>query len=129
MIAGGHRVIIFGFLSQNVKTKAVAVAFSMAWTGTRAGAGDDRDQARGQLAGFRRELYWCLGRRRDALFETADAVLCKQDRVHMVAELSLEAECRRGHGAVYDALCGVIHSPSQEIFGPPRGERIAVCRP
>ena len=49
-------------------------------------------------------MYWCLGRRRDALFETADAVLCKQDRVHMVAELSLEAECRRGHGAVYDAL-------------------------
>src|SRR5690348_9203164 len=44
------------------------------------------------------------GKRRDALFELADAVLCKQDRVHMLAELSLEPECRRGHGAVYDAV-------------------------
>ncbi len=27
----------------------------------------------------------------------------------MVAELSLEPECRRGHGAVYDALnCGEV---------------------
>ena len=25
-------------------------------------------------------------------------------RVHMLAELSLEPECRRGHGAVYDAV-------------------------
>jgi DDE superfamily endonuclease len=33
-----------------------------------------------------------------------DAVLCKQDRVHMTAELSLEPEYRRGHGAVYKAL-------------------------
>ena len=85
------------------------MAFSMAWAEARADAGDDRDQARVRLAGFRQELYWSLGRRRDALFETADAVLCKQDRVHMVAELSLEAECRRGHGAVYDALnCGEV---------------------
>src|ERR1700740_3368703 len=83
---------------------AVAVAFSMAWAGVRAGAGDEIDQARGRLAGVRRELYQCLGRRRDALFEVADAVLCKQDRVHMLAELSLEPECRRGHGAGYDAL-------------------------
>ena len=54
-------------------------------------------------------MYRCLGKRRDALFELADAVLCKQDRVHMLAELSLEPECRRGHGAVYDALnCGQV---------------------
>ena len=39
----------------------------------------------------------------------ADAVLCRQERVHMLAELSLEPECRRGHGAVYDALnCGRV---------------------
>jgi hypothetical protein len=83
------------------------VAFSMAWAEARAGAGDEKDQARGWLAGFRRELYRCLGRRADALFEACDAVLCKPDRVHMLAELSLEPECRRGHGAVYDALnCG-----------------------
>ncbi len=67
---------------------------------------DAGDQARalGVLAGFRRELYRCFGKRPDALFELADAVLCKQDRVHMLAELSLEPECRRGHGAVYDAI-------------------------
>ena len=56
------------------------------------------------LAAFRGEVYRCLGRRRDALFELADAVLCRPGRVHMLAELSLEPECRRGHGAVYDAV-------------------------
>ena len=56
------------------------------------------------LAAFRGELYRCFGRRADALFEVADAVLCKPDRVHMLAELSLEPECRRGHGGVYDAV-------------------------
>ena len=46
---------------------------------------------------------------RDALLELADAVLCKQDRVHMLAELSLEPEHRRGHGALYGAVnCGRI---------------------
>ena len=45
----------------------------------------------------------------DALLELADAVLCKQDRVHMLAELSLEPEHRRGHGALYGAVnCGRI---------------------
>ena len=85
------------------------MAFSMARIEAGAGAGEDRDQARLRLAGFRRELYRCLGKRRDALFEVCDAVLCKQDRVHMLAELSLEPECRRGHGAVYDAVnCGQV---------------------
>ena len=85
------------------------MAFSMAWAEAWAGAGDETGQARIRLAGFRRDLYWCAGKRADALFEACDAVLCKQDRVHMLAELSLEPECRRGHGAVYDALnCGQI---------------------
>jgi hypothetical protein len=61
------------------------------------------------LAGFRGELYRCLTRRADALFEACDAVLCRPERVHMLAELSLEPECRRGHGAVYDAVsCGQV---------------------
>jgi len=71
--------------------------------GTVQGAGDQA-RALGVLAGFRRELYRCFAKRPDALFELADGVLCKQDRVHMLAELSLEPECRRGHGAVYDAI-------------------------
>ena len=91
------------------------MAFSMAWrdaevdgdAGPGGGGGDDL--APGRLAGFRRELYRCLGRRRDALFELGDAVLCRPGRVQMLAELSLEPECRRGHGAVYDAVnCGEV---------------------
>jgi len=103
-------MMIFGFLPENLKSKAVAVVFSMAWRGADVdggagpgGSGGD-DLARARLAGFRRELYRCLGTRRDTLFELADAVLCKTGRVHMLAELSLEPECRRGHGAVYDAI-------------------------
>jgi hypothetical protein len=84
--------------------EAVAVAFSMAWPHEAVQDAQDGEQARGVLAAFRGELYRCLGKRRDALFDLADAVLCKQDRVHMLAELSLEPECRRGHGAVYDAV-------------------------
>jgi hypothetical protein len=80
------------------------VAFSMAWLGPDGENADGADGARGVLAAFRGELYRCFTRRADALFEVADAVLCKQDRVHMLAELSLEPECRRGHGGVFDAV-------------------------
>ncbi len=83
---------------------AVAVAFIMAWREARDQAGTEEDQARGLLAAFRGELYRCLAKRPDALFEVCDAVLCRPERVHMLAELSLEPECRRGHGAMYDAV-------------------------
>ena len=53
-------MMIFGFLRQNLKTKAVAVAFSIAWLG----AGVERRpvdvRARDRLAGFRQELYRCF---------------------------------------------------------------------
>src|SRR5690242_12720160 len=84
--------------------EAVAVAFSMAWPHEAVQDAQDGEQARGVLAAFRGELYRCFGTYRDTLAELCDAVLCKQDRVHMAAELSLEPECRRGHGAVYKAL-------------------------
>jgi DDE superfamily endonuclease len=80
------------------------VAFSMAWPGPDGEDAEDAGRARGVLAAFRGELCQCFARRADALFEVADAVLCKQDRVHMLAELSLEPECRRGHGGVFDAI-------------------------
>src|SRR5436305_10328219 len=97
--------MIFAFIPRNLKTQAVAVAFSIAWAGGEVEPrAEDGARARDQLAGFRGELYRCLTARADALFEACDAVLCKQDRVHMLAELSLEPECRRGHGAVYDAV-------------------------
>ena len=62
----------------------VAVAFSMAWPEDAVQDGPVAERARGMLAGFRCALYRCLGRRRDALFELADAVLCEQDPVHML---------------------------------------------
>jgi hypothetical protein len=86
------------------------VAFSMAWPQDAVQDGSGEERARGVLAWFRGELYRCLVKRPDALLELADAVLCKPDRVHMLAELSLEPECRRGHGAVYDAVnAGQVH--------------------
>lgn len=91
------------------------MAFSMAWKragvedrGLEAG-GQDNAAARDRLVAFRGELYRCLTRRGDALFELADAMLCGQGRVQMLAELSLEPEHQRGHGALYDALnCGSV---------------------
>ena len=83
----------------------MAVAFSMAWNGADGGdCGADDGVAAGVLAGFRRELYWSLTRRRDALFELADAVACGPGRVTDLARLSLAPEFGRGHGALYDAL-------------------------
>jgi len=50
--------------------------------------GADRGMTR--LAVFRGELYCSLGMRRDALFEACDALACRPERVHMLAELCLE---------------------------------------
>ena len=73
-------MIIFGFFPRISKTKAVAVAFSMAWlgAGVEPRAEDDQVQARDLLGGFRGELYRCFTARADALFEVADAVLCAE---------------------------------------------------
>src|SRR6266576_1767509 len=103
VMPGGHRVIIFGFLPQNLKTVAVAVAFSIAWREPEV-EGGVQDHAPGVLAAFRAGLYRCFTKPPDGLFELADALVWKPERVHMLAELSLEPECRRGDGAVYDAV-------------------------
>ena len=97
-------MMIFGFLRQNLKTQAVAVAFSIAWLvgGVERQPGDS--QARGLLAGFRGELYRCFTARADALFELADAVLCAEGPVRTLVGLSLAPEHRRGHGGLYDAV-------------------------
>ena len=58
----------------------------------------------GDLAWFRREFYASLTARADALFELTDAVLCADGPVTSLVELTLVAEHRRGHGAMYDAL-------------------------
>src|SRR5436305_12501298 len=62
-----------------------------------------------RLRAFRSELYGCLGRRADELFELTDALLCAEGPVRSLVGLCLAPEHRRGHGALYDALnCGTV---------------------
>src|SRR3954454_14789523 len=65
---------------------------------------DDTLSRRADLACFRQEFYVSLTARADALFELTDAVLCADGPVRSLVELTLVAEHRRGHGAMYDAL-------------------------
>lgn len=58
----------------------------------------------GTLSAFREAFHGCLHRRADALFELCDAVLCADGPVGSLVGLSLAAEHRRGHGALYDAV-------------------------
>jgi hypothetical protein len=58
----------------------------------------------GILSAFRRVFYHCVQRRADTLFELCDAVLCTEGPVGSLVGLSLTAEHRRGHGALYDAV-------------------------
>lgn len=60
--------------------------------------------ALGILSCFRVEFYACLYKRADVLFEITDALLCTQGPVKTLVDLSLAAEHRRGHGAMYAAL-------------------------
>lgn len=53
---------------------------------------------------FREAFFACLSARRDELFELADALLCADGPVTSPMDLTLLAEHRRGHGALYDAL-------------------------
>src|SRR3954454_22547589 len=81
----------------NLKTpRRRLIAFIMSWH--ESGDTDGAAGAAGRLARFRHELYFSFGMRRDALFDLADALACRPERVHMLAELCLEPECRRGHG-------------------------------
>ena len=74
-----------------------------------AGGDESCQQAGGdalqKLARFRRELFWCLWRRPDVLFELTDAVLTA-GHAGSLPYLSLEPVFRRGHGMIYQALSG-----------------------
>ncbi|MFD1535100.1 NF041680 family putative transposase [Pseudonocardia aurantiaca] len=65
---------------------------------------ESRTVAWGDLARFRHEFYAALTARADALFELTDAVLCAEGRVTSLVDLTLQAQHRRGHGAMYDAV-------------------------
>jgi hypothetical protein len=56
------------------------------------------------LRAFRRSFYECFHRRRDALFELADAILTADGAAPSPAHLSLQASHRRGWGSLYAAL-------------------------
>ena len=58
----------------------------------------------GRLRDFRGELYGCLSRRADELFELTEALLCADGPVSTLVGLCLAPEHRRGHGALYDAV-------------------------
>jgi hypothetical protein len=56
------------------------------------------------LRAFRRSFYECFHRRRDALFELADAILSADGAAPSPAHLSLQVPHRRGWGSLYTAL-------------------------
>ncbi len=65
---------------------------------------DARHEAFDFASHFREGFYSCLARRGDTLFELCDAMLCENGPVTSPVDLTLLAEHRRGHGALYDAL-------------------------
>jgi hypothetical protein len=95
-------LILFGFLSQSSKTKAVAAMPSVA--DVRAAGLGDTPTRRDDLDGFRREFYRSCTAWADALFELTDALLCADGPVRSLVDLSLAPEHRRGHGALYAGL-------------------------
>ncbi|WP_371773570.1 NF041680 family putative transposase [Streptomyces sp. NBC_01438] len=65
---------------------------------------DVRQEAFAVTSRFRDDTFDCLTTRGDTLFELADALLCADGPVKTPVDLTLTAEHRRGHGAMYDAL-------------------------
>nr|AGS49707.1 FIG00663192: hypothetical protein [uncultured bacterium esnapd14] len=63
-----------------------------------------RVQAAGVLSRFRTDVYACLSRRADALFELTEAALCADGPVKALVDLTLVPAHRRGHGAMYDGF-------------------------
>ncbi|MFI1503662.1 NF041680 family putative transposase [Streptomyces sp. NPDC020597] len=61
-------------------------------------------EALAQASRFREDLFDCLTKRGDELFELVDALLCADGPVTSPVDLTLVAEHRRGHGAMYEAL-------------------------
>lgn len=57
-----------------------------------------------QASRFQEDLFDCLTARGDELFELVDALLCADGPVTSPVELTLVAEHRRGHGAMYEVL-------------------------
>ncbi len=74
------------------------------------------------LRAFRRSFYGCLHRRKDALFELADAILAADGAAPSPAHLSLQASHRRGWGSLYAAL-------DRGRIGAEAMRRLLACHP
>src|SRR5258708_6512022 len=74
--------MIFGFLRQNLKTQAVAVAFSMAWTGAgvEPEPGDGRTRACERLRSLPPGVPCGFTPPGDALFALAAPLICAAGR-------------------------------------------------
>jgi hypothetical protein len=69
-------------------------------------------EAFAQASRFREDLFDCLTARADELFDLTEALLCADGPVTSPVDLTLVAEHRRGHGAMYGALnCGNVDVP------------------
>src|SRR3954470_11277639 len=72
--------------------------------------GVDQSLSAARLRSFREEVFGCLGRRRDALFELVDGLLAAES-MPSLPHLSLPPVHRRGWGSVYAALAvGEVHA-------------------
>ncbi|GHI02874.1 hypothetical protein Scel_11950 [Streptomyces cellostaticus] len=78
-------------------------------------------EAFAEASGFRDDFFDCLSARGDELFELADALLCADGPVTSLVDLTLVAEHRRGHGAMYEALNhgNVDVPPLRQLAGLP----------
>jgi hypothetical protein len=101
-VRAGGRHLNFYETRDNLEATAVAAMDSLRLT-------DGVDQIRAaeaaeRLRDFRGEVFGCLGRRADELFELTDALLCAEGPVRSLVGLCLAPEHRRGHGALDDAV-------------------------
>ncbi|MFB7461870.1 transposase [Streptomyces sp. NPDC056188] len=86
---------------------------------------DVQQEAFAVASHFRDDFFDCLPVRGDTLFELTDALLCADGPVTTPVDLTLTAEHRRGHGAMYDALnSGNVDVPRlrQVLAGLPQPE-------
>nr|WP_241518843.1 transposase [Streptomyces sp. CB03238] len=76
---------------------------------------------------FRDNLFDCLTSHGDELLDVADALLCADGPVTVPTDLTLVAEHRRVHGAMYDALnCANVDAPRlrQVLAGQPQPQAV-----
>jgi len=109
------------------------IQYRVAGGGRRARAGGavaGTREALERLGAFRGELYRCLTKRADALFELADAMLCADGPVRTLAGISLAPEHRaRARRAVRRGECGADRDRAAAAGGSRCRRRVRTRRP